>query len=240
MRHVWTRNELVAVLKLYCETPFGKIHNRNKLIISLASVIGRTPSAVALKMSNFAGLDPTIDRKGMANASAFDREIWDEFFADIDHFLKDEPPITGFEEMPQSEFLWENVTGLDKKLVSTGRINQHFFRRMILASYGNSCAISGICEEKFLIAGHIVPWATRPDLRMNPFNGICLNALHDKAFDCGFISISDHGDILYSRKIEPIARLKLENLGGPAFKFPTKFRPTSEFIDFHRSNIFQN
>jgi len=32
-------------------------------------------------------------------------------------------------------------------------------------------------------ASHIVPWAEDERNRLNPRNGLCLNALHDRAFD---------------------------------------------------------
>lgn len=76
----WTEEELLDVLDLYANTEFGQIHSRNKHIVSLASKIERTPSAVALKMLNFASLDPRLEQKGMANASALDRKVWDQFF----------------------------------------------------------------------------------------------------------------------------------------------------------------
>lgn len=54
----WLRDELIVAFNLYCRIPFGKIHKANPDIIILAKNIGRTPSAVAMKMVNFASLDP--------------------------------------------------------------------------------------------------------------------------------------------------------------------------------------
>lgn len=56
-RRSWTKEELVQVLQLYCLTPFGRMHSRNPDIKSLATSIGRTASAIALKMTNFASLE---------------------------------------------------------------------------------------------------------------------------------------------------------------------------------------
>jgi len=39
--------------------------------------------AVALKMTNFASLDPTLKQSGMTNSSRLDREVWTEFFVDM-------------------------------------------------------------------------------------------------------------------------------------------------------------
>jgi len=46
----WSRDELIVAFNLYLKTPFGKIGARNKSIIELASIIGRTPSVVDLKL----------------------------------------------------------------------------------------------------------------------------------------------------------------------------------------------
>ena len=53
-------DELLLTLHLYCRTPFGKLHQTNPEIIKLAQIIGRTPSAVAMKACNFASLDPAL------------------------------------------------------------------------------------------------------------------------------------------------------------------------------------
>ena len=41
-----------------------------------------------------------------------------------------------------------------------------------------------------LVAGHIVPWAADAQNRLNPRNGIAINALHDKAFENGLLTIT--------------------------------------------------
>ena len=80
----WSREQLKLAFHLYCQLPFGKLHSRNAEIVELAQLIGRTPSAVAMKLVNFASLDPAIKstgRAGLGNAGSLDREIWDEFQA---------------------------------------------------------------------------------------------------------------------------------------------------------------
>ena len=67
----WTKEQLKLAFHLYCQLPFGKLHQRNPEIIKLANMIGRTPSAVAMKLVNFASLDPAITgtgRSGLGNA----------------------------------------------------------------------------------------------------------------------------------------------------------------------------
>ena len=77
MKHQgWTRDELLLAFNLYCRTPFGRLHRNNRDIIELASIIRRTPSAVAMKLVNFASLDPVHQRRnvhGLHNVSRSDR-----------------------------------------------------------------------------------------------------------------------------------------------------------------------
>jgi putative restriction endonuclease len=58
IRKNWDKNELIAAFNLYCKISFGSIHHRNPKIIELSNLIRRTPSAVALKLSNFTSFDP--------------------------------------------------------------------------------------------------------------------------------------------------------------------------------------
>ena len=83
----WTREELILAFNLYCKIPFGTIHIRNPKIISLAKILGRTPSAVSWKLANFARLDPSLQDRNIAGAShgsKLDVEIWEEFVGDWD------------------------------------------------------------------------------------------------------------------------------------------------------------
>jgi len=80
---LWTREELILAVNLYCKLPFGKLHMLNPDVKSLAKLIGRTPGSMAFKLVNFASLDPSLAArgiKGAANASKLDAAIWNEFF----------------------------------------------------------------------------------------------------------------------------------------------------------------
>lgn len=78
IRKNWTRQQLLVAFSLYCQMPFGKMHSRNPDIIKYAEYIGRTPSALAMKLTNIASLDPAITstgRKGLKGASEADRKM---------------------------------------------------------------------------------------------------------------------------------------------------------------------
>ena len=84
-RSIWTREELLVAFALYCRLPFGRLHSKNPEIVEVAAAIGRTPSALAMKLTNIASLDPAIistGRSGLSGASANDREMWNEMQRD--------------------------------------------------------------------------------------------------------------------------------------------------------------
>lgn len=55
---------MILVLGLYLRLPFGKFHHSNPEVIKMANLIGRTPSSVAMRLSNYAALDPMLQARG--------------------------------------------------------------------------------------------------------------------------------------------------------------------------------
>ena len=65
----WTREHFLIALNLYCKLPFGKFDRTNKVVIDVASKMGRTPSSLAMKLGNFASLDPVQRARGIKGLS---------------------------------------------------------------------------------------------------------------------------------------------------------------------------
>jgi predicted restriction endonuclease len=61
--------------------------------------------------------------------------------------------------------------------------------------------VCGTPIAELLIASHIVPWSDDETIRLNPTNGLCLCALHDRGFDRGLMTISPDYDVIISSKI---------------------------------------
>jgi len=96
----------------------------------------------------------------------------------------------------------EDFTGEIKRVITEQRIRQNFFRRAVLSSYRERCCMSGLSDSRLLIASHIVPWSHDKENRLNPRNGLCLSALHDKAFDRGLIALDDDFRVMLSQELE--------------------------------------
>lgn len=245
---LWTRNELILAINLYCKLPFGKMHSRNKEIIEFASLIGRTPSSVALKLVNFASLDSTLQArgiKGASNSSKLDKQIWNEFYNNWDAALFESENLlakakhTTIEQLNHIDANEILQQGLDKERLVKTRVNQSIFRTMVLAAYNSTCCITGISNTDLLIASHIVPWSKDEKNRLNPSNGLCLNALHDRAFDKYLITI-DADD--YTIKVSTKLKTKQANesmqhnffaLDGKSIVLPDKFLPDRELLKKH-------
>ncbi len=190
----WSRTETLAAFALYCRLPFGKLHSRNAEVIALAGRLNRTPSSIAMKCVNLASLDETHQRRGvvgMQNASAMDRQVWEEFAArpeavSFEAVLAFADPTTiSVEAEPEMPIL----EGKERERLVRVRLNQGFFRRMVISSFNESCAVCELPIPQLLVASHIVPWASDVALRMNPRNGLCLCGTHDRAYECGLLQI---------------------------------------------------
>ena len=249
----WSREESIIAFNFYCKIPFSKIHYKHPDIIELASLLGRTPSAVALKLVNHARLDPTLQKRnisGMKHGSKRDEDIWNEFYGNPEALayesevllarLKKEPleksAMINLEDLP--------TEGKERESLIKARVNQSFFRSIILTSYENRCCITGLSVPELLVASHIIPWSVDEKKRMSPQNGICLNMLHDKAFDKGFITITPE----YKVKVSPyLAGIKdktaLEIFFIPfenkPIRLPQRFFPDKTFLKYHNDNIFR-
>lgn len=248
MANDWQEDELLLTLHLYCRTPFGKLHKTNPDIIQLANTIGRSPSAVALKAVNFASLDPSIHQKGMSNTSKADRAMWDAFMQNSTDIAEKaealyESRITNPESVASIYEIKEPKfpTGETETIreIKARRV-QNFFRRTVLQSYNNRCAISGLAIPQLLVASHIIPWSEDVSRRADPTNGIALNALYDKAFDRHLISFDEDFRLVLSPKIkakseETMIQEYFFRYEGKTLGIPDRFFPDVNALKDHRA-----
>lgn len=252
-QRLWTREELILAINLYCKLPFGKLHRNNPEIIKLATLIERTPNSVAYKLVNFASLDPSLKArgiKGASNASNLDKEIWNEFYNNWDslpfesEMMKAQKLQTSIEKENQIDERELPKEGKVREQIIKARVNQSFFRQSILASYNYTCCITGIQQSELLIASHIRPWGIDEKNRLNPRNGIAINALHDKAFENGLLTIMPDFKI----KISSILLKQNKNISivnyfvdyqDKEIILPSRFLPDIEFLKYHNEERFK-
>jgi len=122
------------------------------------------------------------------------------------------------------------------------RLKQSVFRKRVSENFGGACCLSGIAEHRLLIASHIIPWSKRIDTRLDPANGLFLFASYDRLFDQGFLSFDDDLSVLVPPITENIStplRQILTELDGQRARPPVKWQIKSEYLEYHRQNVFQ-
>lgn len=247
---------MMVALRLYLQLPFGQLDRNNKEVQKLADLIGRTSSSVALRLVNFASLDPIQKQrgiKGMEHGGKACKEYWDRFMSDKDAFLFESEEILSILEGTNLNDKYssilnnipEDIKGETKKRIVKTRVNQNVFRSIVLANYNGTCALSGINVSQLLVASHILPWAKNKEERLNPANGICLSSLYDKAFDIGLISFDDNYCAIFSEKLsnemdKNAYERFFEPYKGKQLSLPQKYIANRKFLEWHRDCIFNH
>jgi putative restriction endonuclease len=147
------------------------------------------------------------------------------------------------QHLQSDEMEFQRKEGKETERIVKTRVNQSFFRSTLLASYNNKCCITGISNPEFLIASHIVPWSIDSKNRLNPRNGILVNALHDKAFEFGFITINEDYKVIVCndllRKKDDINVNYFHKYHNQELILPSRFLPDVEFLKYHNHEKFR-
>ncbi|MGB5982554.1 MAG: HNH endonuclease [Nonlabens sp.] len=250
-RRNWTREETIVAFNVYCKIPFKNSSKTHPTVIKYAKIIGRSPSALNMKIGNFGRLDPELRKRGitgLGNGSKLDEEIWNEFHGNWNGLAyESERLICAFQNKNLAESVDVDLstlpTGMDVDRLVKTRVNQQFFRSAILSSYNLKCCITGLSIPTFLVASHIKPWSKDKQNRTNPSNGLCLNSIHDKAFDKGFITITPDLNVKTSAYFDGYSEEEsvqdfFQKFDGQPILKPDRFLPDLEFLDYHFTNVF--
>ena len=249
-RKPWTREENIVALSLYCRIPFSKSRASHPEVVRIAQLLGRSPSSVHLKVGNFGSFDPELKKRGivgLANVGELDREVWEEFNGDWERLAQESAELVALAEeapQPSSATAPEAIRfGEERMRLSKSRVNQQFFRETILAAYGGCCCVTGLAVPTLLVASHIKPWAKCGKAeKVSPHNGLCLNALHDRAFDRGLITVGADFRLRASRELssapDTATREMLLRHDGRKIHSPEKFAPSAAFLAWHGENCF--
>ncbi|ANI89573.1 restriction endonuclease [Arachidicoccus ginsenosidimutans] len=248
----WTRDETIIAFNVYCKVPFKSSSKNNPTIIKYANILGRSPSALNMKIGNFGRLDPELKKQGITgliNGSKLEEDIWNEFNGNWEKLaFESEVLIAKFQNKKVEEIeeidLTELPEGKERETIIKTRVNQSFFRSTILSSYNLKCCITGLSISDFLVASHIKPWAKDKENRINPHNGLCLNSIHDKAFDKGYITVTPEYKILVSKFFDSYSNEQVvsdffKKYENQKINLPERFLPSKEFLDYHYQIIFK-
>lgn len=256
----WTHDELLLTLNLYHKLTFGQMHGRQPAIVALAQKMGRGANSLAMKLCNFASLDPALKMrgiKGLSGASTLDRAVWAEFHENLP------------EAAPASEAAFRALFGADEtkhvevtpkegvrvskapigptetRATVKARRGQEYFRQAVLNNYEGRCGVTGLAVRELLIASHILPWGKYETERLNVRNGIALSRLHDAAFDNGLITFDLDLRLKLSGRLKSYLPQKTVVECFAAYEAqPLRLAkdavlPDEKFLAVHRAEVFQ-
>lgn len=145
--------------------------------------------------------------------------------------------------------VWENedkwisknkILDKDDTLVLTkNRVNQGYYREIIMNRFKSRCILTGIENEELLIASHIKPYAKcNKNEKVDKNNGLLLSALADKLFDKGLISFDKNANIIFSNKIDSADLIKIKKHLLNTNLYDVYFS-SKKYFEFHYANVFK-
>lgn len=242
----WSREETIVAFNVYCKIPFKDSRKSHPIILKYAQILGRTPSALNMKIGNIGRLDPDLRNKGitgLVHGAKLEEEVWNEFSGNPEKLaFESEKIIARLQNRTIEENLNINLDelpiGEERETIVKQRVNQSFFRAAVLSAYNNKCCISGVGNSELLEACHIVDWSKDVVNRTNPKNGLCMNSFFHKAYDKLLFSITPDlivtiSDELLQNISNDKFRRYLESINGEKIILPDKFFPERDFLQIH-------
>ncbi len=251
-RKDWTHDQLLAAFFLYLQVKPSEIQEESQAVSFFARSTKKPNRAVAAKLRAFTQLDPVLStqsEKASDNVTALDKTVWDEFqnnWTGTTLMASEayESVVGTYESAAEATlasaadaaYLYKE--GESKEAIVQVRKNQYLFRKAILNSYDSTCCITELKNERLLIASHVVPWAEDKRSRLNPENGLCLSALHDRAYDQGLITVLPSNVIRINQRVleerdNAFLHEALLQYEGTAIRLPGRFQPDPKFLEHH-------
>ncbi|MDD7596671.1 MAG: HNH endonuclease [Prevotellaceae bacterium] len=216
------------------------------MIVKYAKIIGRTPSALNMKIGNLGRLDPKLKERGivgLTHGAKMEQEVWKDFYDNPDKLAyESECLIAKYTKNDLEKAANVDIDhlpeGKERLAIVKQRVNQSFFRSAVMCSYDFKCCISGVGNSELLEACHILDWSEDKNNRSNPENGLCLNSLFHKAYDKYLIAITpDYKIIISDEMIEKTEdesfKCYLLGLQNKKLILPNRFYPKPDFLDYH-------
>ncbi|TXI34593.1 MAG: HNH endonuclease [Aquipseudomonas alcaligenes] len=135
----------------------------------------------------------------------------------------------------QQEILDSDRAPTEKEQLVRARQGQGVFRQRVMLNE-KRCRVTGVADERFLIASHIKPWRQSDDLeRLDGENGLLLAPHIDKLFDKGWISFTDAGTLLVTTDAESV--LAAWHI-SPSINVGSFSAKQASYLSYHRQHIF--
>ena len=244
--NLWTREETIVAFNVYCKIPFKSSSKTHPMIIKHAKLLGRSPSALNMKVGNLGRLDPDLKEQGitgLVHGAKMEEEVWNEFYGNPERLAFESEKIIArlsnqSVEVSASIKTDDLPKGMERSVIIKQRVNQTFFRATVMSAYNFRCCISGVSVPDLLEACHIVDWSQDEQNRTNPKNGLCMNPFFHKAYDKNLLGITPELGIVISEELmqnvsDASFLSYLRGLNGKNILLPDRFLPQREFLEVH-------
>ena len=242
----WTREETIVAFNVYCKIPFKSSSKTHPLIIKYAKLLGRSSSALNMKVGNIGRLDPDLKERGITgliHGAKMEEDVWNEFYGNPDLLAFESEKIIA---QISNQSIEDSVAiktddlpeGIERTTIIRQRVNQSFFRSAVMSAYNFKCCISGINAPQLLDACHIVNWSEDINNRTNPKNGLCMNPFFHKAYDKNLLAITPDMLVIVSEELFQSTTEKsffnyLKEINRRKIIIPDKFLPQRELLALH-------
>ncbi len=133
----------------------------------------------------------------------------------------------------------QKIDSTIKEALINARVGQGIFRSQVLKFWGDHCSVTGSSTLEAIRASHIKPWRkSTNEERLDPDNGLPLVANLDALFDAGLISFESSGKLIVSSILNAAERQLFGIEDESLVRTPTA--KTTEYLAYHRKNIFHN
>lgn len=127
----------------------------------------------------------------------------------------------------------KEINCTEKATIIDGRVGQSSFREKLFKLFDKKCCVTG--SLIMLQSSHIKPWSVSNDEeRLDPFNGLLLSPLYDKAFDNGYIAFNDDGSMMISNAL--LNDSIIHHINKQSKIKVNEFN--RKYLKYHRDNIF--
>ena len=178
-----------------------------------------------------------VQGKGYKSEEKIGAQLWAEVQAGLARL----EPAKAVSQADGASLQAEESPRYGAEFLTRARLGQGAFRVLVTDAYARRCAITGERTLPALEAAHIQPFAkSGPNVTAN---GLLLRSDLHKLFDSGYLSVTPNLSVEVSRKIKE----EFENGrdyyaldGRKLVVVPStqKDRPSSQYLEWHNSNIF--
>ncbi|MBL0189318.1 MAG: HNH endonuclease [Candidatus Obscuribacter sp.] len=254
----WSREELILALELYLRAGLlddhsPEVQQLSEALKDLAFVqkedpkVFRNPNGVAMKLANFAALDPNYKGKGLTAGGRLDKEIFEEFFGQQLALATETRLLRAqWQEMKEGDAVAEREEYYEPAIEDQSdqrekvnraivlRRGQPSFRKLLLSAYDGKGAITGCNAPDALEGAHILGY--RGNFSNKDNNGLLLRADIHTLFDLQLLAVETND--MTCVVDERLMGTEYEELTGKELIVPEEkeCRPGRSHLNFHRVN----